>query len=476
MSVNIEINQLTKKYGNFLANHDISLKIESGSIHALVGENGAGKSTLMKMIFGLIKPTSGEILVNQNKVDFKTWNPALALKNGIGMVQQHFVLAENETVLDNLVIGVEKTGFGGLRKRAKEKKELETLMQKTGLELPLEQKVENLSIGQKSRIEILKVLYRNAKFLILDEPTSVLTPNEIDSFLNSLLKLKEQGKTILFVSHKLKEVFKIADTISVLRAGKKINTLKTNQTNQDEVIEMMLGRKLFLPKTNNIDKNSLKTVFSHSFHAQNLELKSNVITGIAGVEGNGQEELIYSLIENLKEQEFDFGFIPQDRHLEGLVLNMNLYENLRLSRHLHLKYSNEYVENFKFFSPCLEEEKKLLKDYGVKPNNAETQASMLSGGNQQKLIVARELNYKNQVLIAVHPTRGVDLGAIEFIHKKIIDEAQKCSAVLIVSSELEELFSLCHEIYVIYKSRLVAHFNREKFDEKNIGQAMLTGV
>jgi ABC-type uncharacterized transport system ATPase subunit len=493
MSFSAELHNVAKSYGRVQANAGVDLHVRANTIHALVGENGAGKSTAMKILFGMVEPDRGEVRFDAKTVT-RSWNPEHAFAQGIGMVHQHFMLAETETVHDNLVLGAETTVLG-VRRRKREADTLKTLMARTGLELPLEKKVSDLPISLQSRCEILKVLYRNARFLILDEPTAVLTPQEIENFLSTLRKLKEQGCTILIVTHKLKEVLAVADEITVMRAGRTVGTLRADQTNAQELSELMVGRRVQLPRIKTRTQQStqspaLTIKLKHS--GLSLDLHPGQITGIAGVEGNGQEELIQALLnpkdhgpiayQLFGESAVQFNqaevrsrplaVIPADRHRDGLVLSFDLIENLRLGRR---QLGKPLWQRIKFTS---NEERALLKEFDVRPSTPETKASALSGGNQQKLIIARELGDlpSKSVILALHPTRGVDVGAIEFIHNRLLAAAEQGAAVLLISSELDELMALSHRIAVLYRNQIVQWFEGNHYDEHQIGFAMLAGV
>lgn len=496
MSFEGELKGISKSYGSNYANREVNLLVRAGTIHALVGENGAGKSTAMKILFGSVVPDCGEIrfansVVNRLK---SKWCPERAFKQGIGMVHQHFMLAGPESVHDNLVLGAESTRFG-VRNRRQEKMQLEALMKSSGLQVPLDLPVDELPIGLQSRCEILKVLYRKARFLILDEPTAVLTPQEISDFLSTLKKLRDQGHTILIVTHKLKEVMTVADEATILRAGQTVATRKIAETNVDELSELMVGRRLHMPRARHLESRHANSVRARlTFANSSVELRAHEITGIAGVEGSGQERLVKAFVDpvSIKEwssNKFDvqifgqnarkFSFqdtrklpvalIPADRHREGLILNFSLTENLRLGR--------KQIEAKGLFGPARDQEKKLLSDFDVRPSNPDLPASALSGGNQQKVIVARELGDlgDESIVIAVHPTRGVDLGAIEFIHGKLLEAAAKGAAILLVSSELDELMALSHRLAVMYQGTIAEWFDGPQYDEKLIGLAMLTG-
>lgn len=488
MAFSGELRGITKAYGSCISNNGVQLAVRAGTIHALVGENGAGKSTAMKILFGLVTPDSGQILFNGKPVE--GWNPQKAFELGVGMVHQHFMLAGPETVLDNLVLGKECTRFG-LRDRNAERRELEALMKTTGLHLPLDARVEDLAIGLQSRCEILKVLYRKARFLILDEPTAVLTPQETQDFLNTLKQLRANGNTILIVTHKLKEVMAVADEATVLRAGKTIATREISKTSVEELSELMVGRRLQLPRVARASHSEGAARANIKSGKTALTLKAGEIVGIAGVEGSGQDALVRALVEPLasKVETYDLlgadarkftpaeirrlpvAIIPSDRHKEGLVLPFTLTENLRLGR------AQARTPSHRVFSSATAEEKALLEKFDVRPADPALEAAALSGGNQQKLIVARELGdlSAESLVVAVHPTRGVDLGAVEFIHNQLLAAAAAGSAVLLVSSELGELMALSHRIGVFFAGSIVEWFEGPPYDERAIGLAMLSG-
>jgi ABC-type uncharacterized transport system ATPase subunit len=492
MSFSGELKGITKSYGTVHANQGVDLSIRAGTVHALIGENGAGKSTAMKILFGAIKPDSGTIRFGKTEVTGRSphWGPEQAFQHGIGMVHQHFMLAGPETVHDNLVLGAESTRFG-FRNRALERKMLEDLIKSTGLTVPLDRTVDSLPIGLQSRCEILKVLYRKARFLILDEPTAVLTPQETQDLLGTIRVLREHGNTILIVTHKLKEVMAVADEATVLRAGRTVATRKIAETNVAELSELMVGRRLQLPRAQrSVDSATAPVRVKLALGSSKLELRAGEITGIAGVEGSGQAGLIQALLDPVSVghgleieilgrdartysprdiRGLPIAVIPADRHQEGLVLPFSLTENLRLGR--------KQVQAHGLFGAATARERALLTEYDVRPNKPDLEVRALSGGNQQKLIVARELGdlSKESVVLAVHPTRGVDLGAIEFIHGRLLEAARNGAAVLLISSELDELMALSHRIGVMYHGAITDWFEGPPYDEKPIGLAMLSG-
>lgn len=471
---------IAKSYGEVKANDGVDLTIRAGTIHALVGENGAGKSTAMKILFGMVPPDAGKILFGGREVQGR-WDPHRAGAAGVGMVHQHFMLAGPESVLDNLVLGVEDCRFG-VRRRARERAALEKLMGETGLRVPLNAPVEGLPVGLQSRCEILKVLYRKARFLILDEPTAVLTPSETADLLRTLRVLRDSGHTVLVVTHKLKEVMDVADEATVLRAGKTVATRKISGTSVEELSELMVGRRLVMPtRASGSERNARSECASIPIGSGEIVIRAGEITGIAGVEGNGQEEIVRRLVERMAPRPASFAFIPGDRHREALVLPFTLTENLRLTRKFH-----PAVPGRRLFHAASGPERALLAEYDVRPPKPELAAEALSGGNQQKLIVARELSSlarvprepshpQGGVILAVHPTRGVDVGAIEFIHSRLLAAAESGAGVLLISSELDELMALSHRIGALYRGSITAWFEGPDYDERKIGLAMLGG-
>lgn len=481
------------------ANQGIDLSINEGEIHALVGENGAGKSTLMKVLFGLEAPTMGEIHLNGNPVWFN--GPRDAIKNGIGMVHQHFMLVPSFTVAENIVLGDEpKKGF--FRDNDKAVEITKGLIKEYGLDVDPFAKVDHISVGKKQRVEILKVLYRGAKLLILDEPTAVLTPQETTELFKSLKDLVKSGYTIIFITHKLKEVMDVSDRITVLRAGKTVGHLITKDTNEEEISRMMVGRDVLLrvakkpaePKetilkvsgltvTNAMDKDLI--------HDMSFEIRAGEIFGIAGVEGNGQTELVEALtgLRPVSSGEISYlgkplnglsvkairdsriAHIPEDRQTRGACLNASIEENLILDR---------YRDGSLLNGPLLSDKKikaysdKMVAEYDIRTASAKNPGNSLSGGNLQKVVIAREFSKDPKLLIASQPTRGVDIGAIEFIHREIIKKRDEGSAVLVISAELSEVMSLADRIGVMYNGELAAVLeNNDSLTEEEIGYYML---
>lgn len=496
----IEMNNITKAFDGLVANDDITIKLEKGEIHALLGENGAGKSTLMSILFGLYKPDFGTIKKNGEVVKINDPNDANRL--GIGMVHQHFKLIDVFTVFENIILGYETTKFGFLlTKEAKEK--IESLKKQFGFNIDLNSKIEDVTIGVQQKVEIIKMLYRDNEILIFDEPTAVLTPQEITELLEIMKRLKANGKSILFITHKLNEIFAVADRVTVLRKGKSINTLKINETTKEELSELMVGRKINL----RIDKPqiepedvvlflenvSLKSKYRKEKNILNdisLVVRSKEIVSIAGIDGNGQKELINCITGldkcdegNIYFQSFDItkqsikkrnelgiAHIPEDRQKQGLILDFNLENNIILE-----KYRDSNFQNKGFINKdnIREYANKMITKYDIRSSNGpNTIVRNMSGGNQQKLIIARELDRKPKLLIACQPTRGLDIGAIEFIHKEIIKERDEGAAVLLVSYELDEIMALSDQILVIYEGEIVGKFNPKETNINELGLYM----
>ncbi|MCQ6561372.1 ABC transporter ATP-binding protein [Paenibacillus mendelii] len=503
MPILLEMKNIHKVYPNgTAANRGVDLTVHEGEIHALVGENGAGKSTLMKILFGLEAPTDGTIEYKGQTVTFD--GPRDAIKQGMGMVHQHFMLAPSLTVSENIVLGDEpkKGVFSMFRDRAKEFKEVEHLISTYGLKVNMQAKVESIPVGQKQRVEILKVLYRGAKLIILDEPTAVLTPQETDELFDSIKALVSQGHTIIFITHKLREVMQISNRITVLRAGKSIATLLTQETNQEEISRLMVGRDVLFrvdkipaePKDVVLavrDLGALDDKGTLALKGVSFTIRGGEVLGIAGVEGNGQTELV-EVITGLRKattgevryQDKDLlaasvaeirrmkvGHVPEDRQTAGASLTSSIAENLILDH-----YRNP---DFKW-GPFINKKKvkqfaKVMMDtFDVRAQNEETMAGALSGGNLQKVVVARELSKNPLLLIASQPTRGVDIGAIEFIHREIIKRRDGGAAVMVVSAELSEVMALSDRIIVLYDGEIVALLdNTPDLTEQEIGYYML---
>ncbi|MFF3909055.1 ABC transporter ATP-binding protein [Streptomyces sp. NPDC001848] len=513
----VELAGITKRFPGVVANHDIHLTVRKGTVHALVGENGAGKSTLMKILYGMQKPDEGTIVVDGEQVSFSS--PADAIGRGIGMVHQHFMLADNLTVLENVVLGSEKLyGIGGgARKKIKE------ISDRYGLNVRPDVLVEDLGVADRQRVEILKVLYRGARTLILDEPTAVLVPQEVDALFDNLRELKSEGLSVIFISHKLGEVLSVADDITVIRRGTTVGTAVPSETTPRQLAEMMVGSELPTPETAEstvTDKPVIEvkglTVYAAGGASLGVEavpaaggltefaaggdvkrvlddvtftIHAGEVMGIAGVEGNGQTELIDALIglkhadsgtisflgEDItawatrKRRERGVGYIPEDRHRHGLLLEAPLWEN-RILGHVTER------PNAKGFwldpKGAQEDTRRIVEQYDVRTPGIDVTAASLSGGNQQKLIVGREMSHKPKFLIAAHPTRGVDVGAQAQIWDQIREARREGLAVLLISADLDELIGLSDTLRVIYNGRLVADADPATITPEELGSAM----
>lgn len=498
----VEMRNITKVFPGVVANEDVTFCLEQGEIHVLLGENGAGKTTLMNQLYGLYEPTSGEIFINGKKVNIKDPNVAISL--GIGMVHQHFMLVDPFTVAENIVLGTEPKGKNGISiDMNKARKDVIEISNKYGLQVDADSVIADISVGMQQRVEILKALYRGADILILDEPTAVLTPQEIEELGTILRKLASQGKSIILITHKLKEVMAMSDRVTVIRRGKKIETLENKNTNTDELAELMVGRKVKLV----VDKEE-KTAGDVVLKVENLacldnrglpalnqvsfDVKAGEIFAVAGVDGNGQTELVEVLtglrkgtngviqflgkdIMNAKTKtiiEAGLSHIPEDRHKRGLVLNHSLAENSILGSHDKAPFTKNGIMDYEVIN---EHCRNLIEEFDVRTPNELVLARSLSGGNQQKLIVARELDRDPELLIASQPTRGVDVGAIEFIHKRLVAERDKGKAVLLVSLELDEVMALADRIAVIYDGKIVGIVPGKGVTEKELGIMMAGG-
>ena len=497
----LELQNINKSFGHVQANKDISLKINKGDIHGIIGENGAGKSTLMSIVYGFYQADSGNIKINDKITEIKS--PHESILNGIGMVHQHFMLVENFTVVENIILGFEgEFVFGEKLSQAKES--LMKLCEDYNLKIDLNATISDLSVGFRQRVEILKALYRGAEILILDEPTGVLTPQEVDELFKILRSLKEQGKTIILITHKLNEIMALTDKVTVMRQGKIVGDKKTKDTTKNQLAEMMVGRSVLL----RIDKRK-PNIGDTVFEVKNINVKDNLdvmrvknvsfdlrkgeILGIAGVTGNGQTELLEALSgicqvdsgeiklhgkiisskkifagpRQLREQ--DVAHVPEDRQRMGLVTEFNASENLIFGYHHQQPFSKSSVMMGK---NIFNHSKKIMQDYDVRPQSPFLLTSNFSGGNQQKIILSRELNKDPKVLLVGQPTRGVDIGAIEFIHQRIIDMRDKGVAVLLVSVELDEILSLADRIVVMFDGKLVGERINENVTDREIGLLM----
>lgn len=498
----IEMLNITKDFPGIRANDDITLQLKKGEIHALLGENGAGKSTLMSVLFGLFIPESGEIKKNGETVNIK--NPNDANRLGIGMVHQHFKLVENFTVLDNIIMGVEPITKGFLDRKEAKKRILE-ISRRYKLLVDPDAIIEDISVGQQQRVEIVKMLYRDNEILIFDEPTAVLTPQEIDELMGIMRNLKSEGKSILFITHKLNEIMAVSDRCTVLRKGKCIGTVDIKSTNKTQLTRMMVGRdvefevkkKPSKPKEVVLKIENMTVVSPISgkkvVNGVSLEVRRGEIVCIAGIEGNGQSDLIYALTGLTKMQQGsiylhdeditkttirfrnDHGIshIPEDRHKYGLILDYNLGYNMILK-----KYHTRPFHKFGFLKKeaIHEYANQLIDRFDVRSGQGRLSlAKTMSGGNQQKAIIAREIDKSSDLLVAVQVTRGLDVGAIEYIHQQIIAERDKGKAVLMVSLELEEVMSLSDRILVMYEGEIVAELDPKHTTLAELGLFMAGG-
>ncbi|MDR2181481.1 MAG: ABC transporter ATP-binding protein [Treponema sp.] len=495
--------EITKVFPGVVANDRVNLKVEEGEIHALLGENGAGKSTLMSILFGLYEPDGGTIKIRGQEVSIRSPNDATALR--IGMVHQHFKLIHNFTVTENIVLGLEPhNAFGNLDLRGAEKR-VKELSESYGLAVDPGARIENITVGMQQRVEILKILYRDADILIFDEPTAVLTPQEIDELLAIFRRLKAENKTILFITHKLKEIKAAADRCTVLRRGRYIDTVRVADAGESELAEKMVGRAVSFriekqpPKPGPVvlKIENLTVIGSRGVPAVSglsLEVRRGEVVGIAGVDGNGQSELVAAISglapvkagrillkgkdvsrDSIRSRnESGMGLVPEDRHRHGLVLEFRLDENLILKSFRKRPYSGAF--GFLRFPVIARHAEKLIEDFDIRAGNGPaTPAKSMSGGNQQKVVIAREIDLSPDLLIVSQPTRGLDVGAIEYIHSRIIAERDKGRAVLLVSFELDEILGLCDRIAAISRGQVVGVLPAEEADERRIG-AMMGGA
>lgn len=495
----IEMLNITKRFPGIVANDNITLQLKKGEIHALLGENGAGKSTLMSILFGLYQPEEGEIRKDGKKVEIKNPNDANALE--IGMVHQHFKLVECFSVLDNIILGVEPTSHGLLKKDEARKKVME-LSEKYHLQVDPDAIVENITVGMQQRTEILKMLYRDNEILIFDEPTAVLTVQEIKELMGIMKGLAAEGKSILFITHKLNEIMEVADRCTILRKGKYIDTVDIKDTTPEKLSAMMVGRNISfkVEKTPAKPGNVVLDVKSMTVAGENkkdavknvsFQVREGEIVCIAGIDGNGQSELVYGLsgLSDLKSGTIHMNgkdltkasvrqrsvlgesHIPEDRHKHGLVLDYSLENNMVLQTYFKPRFTNKF--GFLKKKEIRSYAERLIDQYDVRSSQGPiTQARTMSGGNQQKAIVAREIDKDPTFLIAVQPTRGVDVGAIELIHKQIVEERDKGKGVLLVSLELDEVMDVSDRILVMYEGEIVGEFKPDEVTVEELGLYM----
>lgn len=496
----VEMLGITKRFPGIVANDNVTLRLKQGEIHALLGENGAGKSTLMSILFGLYQPDEGEIHINGEKVEIN--DPKVANKLGIGMVHQHFKLVENFTVLENIILGSEPKGkFGSIDMKAAREK-VKAIIDQYGLNVDLDAKIQDIGVGMQQRVEILKILYRDANILILDEPTAVLTPQEISELIKIMQTFITEGKSIILITHKLKEIKQVADNCSILRKGKYIGTVDVKTTSESEMANMMVGRNVsfnvvkepynpgrVILSVQNLtvkNENKLNAVSDVSF-----DVKAGEVFCLCGIDGNGQSEIIEA-ITGLKDVESGkifldndditnksirqktmegIGHIPEDRHKFGLVLDFNLEENIALQSYYTKELSNKGKINFSNREKLANE---LIDEFDIRTSElrSKTIVRSMSGGNQQKAIIAREINRKPKLMIASQPTRGLDIGAIEYIHKRLIDCRDSGNAVLLLSLELDEVLDLSDVIAVVHQSKIVGILDAKEANEKLLGLMM----
>ncbi len=489
----LRLENITKSFDNFIANDNINLNIETGTIHGILGENGAGKSTLMNIISGLYQPDSGQIFINNNPV--KISSSATAIKLGIGMIHQHFMLVPQLTVTENIILGNDNNWSLNFSKK---QAEISKLSRSYNLEIDPTAKVENLPVGIQQRVEILKVLYRQAKLLILDEPTAVLTPPEVQSLINILRQLAANGHTIIFISHKLEEVINLCNRVTIIRRGKVVASTTTKEATPQQLADLMIGKvinlqlekkpvltgKIILSVQNLqvVDDRGVIAVKNVSF-----ELRSGEILGVAGVDGNGQRELADAIcgLRKVKtgkifpdplfarEENFRLGYIPEDRQKNGLVMEFDISQNLILKIFKNLPFSRygllqrDAINNHAVFA---------VREFDIRTNGINIKASQLSGGNQQKIILARELAGEPELIVAMQPTRGLDIGATEAVQRRLLAEKERGAAILYISTELEEIMTMCDRIAVIYQGEFVGILDAAIATVEEIGLLMGGGI
>ena len=495
----LELKDIKKAFGDCVANDGVSLTVHTGTIHAVVGENGAGKSTAMKIAFGFYKADSGTISLNGNEVSIR--NPADAISLGIGMVHQHFMLVDTMTVAENIILGAE-TGSAASLDLDRANADIKALSDELKLNINPRAVIEDLSVGQQQRVELLKALYRKAELLILDEPTAVLSPQEVEELFGILSRMKQQGKTIVIITHKLDEVLAISDEVTVMRDGRSVGSVKTSETTAQDLARMIVGRDVLLrvektdasPSTVTLNVSKLVITGKHgaAVNGVSFQVRAGEIVGIAGIEGNGQTELIEALagltrsksgsvefegksVTNCSARELKelgIGHIPEDRHKRGLLLQSDLAENAILGVHHRAPIAS--AAGFMNSGAITKTVDEIIERFDVRPPDRTLAAKSLSGGNQQKLIIGREFGLNPKLLLVSQPTRGVDIGAIEFIHRKLIALRDAGSAVLLVSAELEEVTALADRLLVIREGKIVGEVDPKVASTEEIG-LMMTG-
>ena len=497
----VKMENIVKKFGSFTANDGINLTVHKGEVHSILGENGAGKSTLMNVLYGMYRPTSGQIYIKGEKVDISS--PKHAIELGIGMVHQHFMLIQPFTVTENIVLGIEPVKGVKIDYKLAKKKVLE-ISEKYGMQVDPDARIEDISVGMQQRVEILKVLYRGADILILDEPTASLTPQEIDELMVIIKNLTKDGKSIIIITHKLKEIKACSDNCTIIRQGKYINTVKVDAVSESELAALMVGRDVNFKVEKKEQEPGAEVLSVENVRARDyrgveilkgfdIAVRAGEIVGLAGVDGNGQTELV-EILSGLKKADsgeitmngkdifnktpreiFDKGLssIPADRQKHGLVLEFSIEDNLMLQHYNDAPYSKGFILARKVIR---EHATKMMDKFDIRPRGAEANPAVsLSGGNQQKVIIAREVTNDKDLLIAVNPTRGLDVGAIEFVHKYIVEQRNKGKAVLLVSFELDEIMNLSDRIVVISGGKVAGSMQAKEAKEGELGYMMAGG-
>ena len=498
----VQMHGITKVFGTFKALDGVDLDVRKQSVHAILGENGAGKSTLMNVLYGLYSADEGEVFLNGKHVDIS--NPNDAIAQGIGMVHQHFMLVDNFTVTENIVLGDEVTSFAGVLDPKKAREKVLEIVNEYGFDVDPDAKIEDITVGMQQRVEILKALYRGADTLILDEPTAVLTPQEIEKLIQIMRDLVSKGKTIIIITHKLKEIMSSADECTIIRRGKYMGTVDVSKTNETELANKMVGRNVNL----HVDKKPAKPgevlLSIRDLHVKdergieqvnglNLEVRAGEIVGLAGIDGNGQRELADAINALVKPESGTIAIrgeeiqaptprnvinhsvatIPSDRQRWGLVLPFSVAENMVLERHGEERFGKGISLDY---AKVNEFAKELVEEFDIRPAGCfDHAAGGLSGGNQQKVIIAREVSGEPDVLIAIQPTRGLDVGAIEFVHKALIRERDRGAAILLISLELDEVMDVSDRIAVIYAGQIVGEFEQGAITEEQAGLLMAGG-
>ena len=497
----LEMRGITKRYPGVVANDGINLDVRPGEIHALLGENGAGKSTLMNILYGLAVPDEGEILLDGETIRID--GPTDAIGRGISMVHQHFMLVPVLTVAENIILGEETMRPAGFLDRAAARRRIAQLAQQFGFEIDPDAKVATLSVGQQQRVEILKALYRDTRILVLDEPTAVLTPQETSEIFMLLRKLADSGRSIIFISHKLYEVLEIADRITVIRRGRVVGERSPKQTSEEDLAELMVGREVQLTVARGqsnpgeivlkVEGLRVKNDRGHEVvRGVSLEVRAGEVLGIAGVAGNGQDELVEAIVglrpvssgtvtldgkpitgaAPRQIHQLNCAYVPADRHRFGLILSFTVQDNLVLNRYMNAPFSRNGVRND---DAIVAEARDNIAEFDIRTPSPDVPAGTLSGGNQQKIVVAREFDRNLKLLVLDQPTRGLDVGSIEFIHRQVIAKRNEGTAVLLVSAELDEVLEMSDRIAVMYRGKLVAERDGRTADKNEIGVLMATG-